>query len=109
MATRMFCDQCGNTIRESHKASCYIGPVLTMHDPSQQHAINQYNQAVGVQNAQHLGAGSGSYSVMAGNYIPTTSATTPFLSLDLCNTCVKSWPERVKHLTRMSDPDVKTP
>lgn len=87
---------------------------MTMHDPghaipSHQHAINQYNQVVGVQNAQTHVLGGGNYSVMAGNYIPTTSATTPFLSLDLCNTCVKSWPERVKHLTRMSDPDVKTP
>lgn len=101
MATRMYCDQCGNTIRKSTKASCYIGPALdythatTMNYPA-------YPSGGGMGNAANIGNGL----YMATPAIPVPAS--PFLAIDLCDTCVVSWPERVKNLTRVSEPDAKT-
>ena len=79
MATRTYCDNCGNTITMPFK---YCYGIYTGTPPQHVQALSQqYGLAQG------------------GGVIPTTD----FVVIDLCPTCKTVWMDRVRALTASSD------
>lgn len=96
MATRTYCDNCGNTVREPNKF-CF-GPISHFHKKEQQ--LMQM-----LKNTQHGngGAGGGGGGAVACQPPP---ASPPMNVIDLCDTCQNIWIDRVKKLTGESEIDV---
>lgn len=101
MATRIFCDHCGNTITKPN-VFCY-GPWSDVQVLA--YGGNSGGAAVG----SASGGGSGSANWVGGTSNHTYQSVAPVLKLvkvDLCDVCVPIWLERVRNLTKASDPDV---
>ena len=99
MATRQYCDHCGNTIRNPHKY-CY-GPhpavnYVATHLPN----YAGYSQYPGVNAQSNMGTlgGTPTYSTVA-----TAVPSPEMVVIDLCDHCVKIWMTRVENLTKASD------
>lgn len=92
MATRIFCDHCGNTIAKPN-IFCY-GPWTEV----QQIAYTAGHGASG----GLLGAVG---AVGVGGPTVSTVAVEKLTQVDLCNTCVSVWMMRVRNLTKVSDAD----
>ena len=102
MATRIYCDNCGNTCRNPQKY-CFgsYAAINYVHYVAKQvpyHATYPQSPNVNMQaNAGLLGA-TPTYSTVA-----TTVATPELVVIDLCDHCTKIWMTRVENLTKVSD------
>jgi hypothetical protein len=105
MATRIFCDHCGNTIREPLVYS--FGPLKQINDHNSliQMQMQQQRQLALMQ--QNVGMGGNYGGGAAGIASVTTcgSPTSAMIDVDLCPVCAPIWMERVKNLTKRSDPE----
>jgi len=101
MATRIFCDHCGNTIRDPI-VFCF-GPHKAVQDQidvyRQMHVQHQYAQ-------QGIAWTTASVTTTSG-YVPTPPPPQATISslekIDLCQHCVSTWMSRVRNLTKESD------
>lgn len=109
MATRTYCDQCGNTIREPNVF--LFGPKKNLDYEKQQlmAALAHQQLAQASQNqGPHGYAGLSSLGGNAGNSQGSTTPPKPMpdtVQIDLCDVCMPIWMARVKKLTSGSDPD----
>lgn len=90
MATRTYCDHCGNTVRNPKVLS--FGDVR---DAQNAEAMSRAQAGVG-----------GIASLIAqpnAQRNQNTSQSTEVIDVDLCPTCVPIWMERVKKLCEASD------
>jgi hypothetical protein len=83
MATRIFCDQCGNTISDNR-------PIVVLYGAFE--SMNFFQQG-------QLGA-----NIAQGAH---TQNRIPPPQLDLCKICYPIWMDRVKNLTKVSDVSTK--
>lgn len=83
MATRHYCDHCGNKIKEHNKGIMKFGPFK---------AIEAHQQMIqyGVTNLQIMSSIVKNFEVM---------------EVDLCDACLPIWYSRVRNLTKSSDPE----
>lgn len=89
MATRTFCDHCGNTVKTPN-IFCY-GP--------HQAVKNEVNAAFNAMHSSHIGQ-----MQIAGRATNNPALMMPELTqIDLCDTCVRVWMNRVTALTKTSD------
>ena len=101
MATRTYCDQCGNTCHSPNKLM--FGS----------HSIDQFGilnvQQGGLLTPPSLGHPFGTVSYPNKPAIVVSAPARKWFNkiiIDLCDTCAPVWMERVKALTKESDPDV---
>ena len=87
MATRQYCDHCGNTVRNP-KQFCY-GPYP---------AVNYVQAYVGQQ--QYA---AGSTGILGASAYPTAIPSPEMVVIDLCDHCIPVWTKRVEMLTKASD------
>jgi len=100
MATRTFCDHCGNTIRNPKVLSFGDLKGVLSRNEAQHRAVMQQVQALHA-NVQYIPPQAGPVSAKQSG-VPEIGVT----HVDLCPTCVPIWLERVKALCKASDPDV---
>lgn len=115
MATRTFCDHCGNTVQNPTVLS--FGPLRSeiLKLRSREDALRQ--SAYDMQKAQAFGGGGGASGVGVGVGIsivgsggvaqappPDKHPQIKITDVDLCPTCVPIWFERVSRLCKASDP-----
>lgn len=95
MATRIYCDNCGNTVREPNKF-CF-GPLSHLYAGS--------SGGAGGSGASPNGGAGGLFGAGGGFGASqqTSRPTTPMHVIDLCDTCQNVWMERVKKLTSASE------
>lgn len=94
VATRIYCDLCGNTIR--NPAKYVFGPSpLIIHNTS-------------YQTVTYPGGGAGQLGGSYQTAMPTSTAyhAPTTIEVDLCPTCEKIWMKRVEGITKASAPDV---
>lgn len=97
MATRTYCDMCGNTVRSPAKY-CF-GPAPTYHYSQQ---LVSYPGVQTQGGLSVLGGGQPGYATNV-----TTSPSMATVEVDLCPTCEKIWMKRVEAITKTSEvPDV---
>lgn len=102
MATRIFCDNCGNTVKEAIEYS--YGPYKQIR--REEHERMTYMQAMAGTARQQTMQGNLSVGVgLQGSVIPKVTAE--MIHVDLCQTCVPIWMSRVRNLTQQSDPEEK--
>lgn len=94
MATRTFCDQCGNTVKNPRRFS--FGPVPA-HEPGPFHGNGG---GVGV-----LGSGGGAFQ--QARSVPVEQHF-PIVVIDLCPVCAPIWMKRAEALTKASDTDAQS-
>ena len=102
MTTRIYCDLCGNTIRDPARFS--FGPAAEFYSMQ---AVQNYPSQYGV--VQGIAAG-GYVSVNLPTYAAVQTTTQPKIAIetiDLCPRCIGTWMQRVKNITAASDPDAK--
>jgi len=113
VATRIYCDNCGNTIRDP-QVFCF-GPRYNYYNQNQHAQAQAYNQyVVGQAQAQQNAYGNlggqvvTAYVPLPPNPVPpTTSQVIAVEEVDLCQHCVSIWMARVKNLTKASDVPAK--
>lgn len=122
MVTKTFCDHCGHVAR-NHKVLSF-GDIQGKNVTDARHQIQM--QMLAVQNAQaqrnmppYAGGGGGGGIVggsagmaggsagMAGAYYapPPSGPEFEIINVDLCQHCVPLWMNRVKAITKASDPE----
>ena len=107
MATRIYCDHCGNSIKNPNVLS--YGPVKIVesyhqHQMQAHHfhviAAQQQNMAQGI-----ASAGQANQAMPQPLLKPKILENHPIVDVDLCDHCVPIWMERVRQITAQSDPD----
>lgn len=103
MATRTFCDHCGNTVRSPHQFQFGPKPVRDTSSEELQYALRMAR--IG-----GFGDGAGSAGIkqaMAGIGKPAPVPAHPTTTIDLCDVCIPIWLKRVSALCKASDPEEK--
>lgn len=112
MATRTFCDHCGNTVREPNRFTFGPVPVYRDEDEAAKMSKQQYAMVIGQAGVGGASGGGGGGSVskliktvqaqQAAQAAPT-KPTVQRVNIDLCDNCVPIWMQRVKKLTEPAD------
>lgn len=101
MATRTFCDHCGNTVRSPHKFQ--FGP-----KPVRDNSAEELQYTLEVARVGGFGGSSGSIKqAMAAIGKPAPVPAHPTTTIDLCDACIPIWLKRVGALCKASDPETK--
>lgn len=103
MATRTYCDHCGNTVQNPKVLSFGDFRGKLRDEASQQAVIQQAMDAMRIGGA-FGGGGNGGVSV---TQQAPSKAVAPIINVDLCDTCVPIWLRRVGALCKASDPEEK--
>lgn len=112
MTTRIYCDNCGNTIRDP-QVFCF-GPRPNYYSQNQNAQAQAYQlyvagQAQGIigpltpYTTSGLGGASTTYTLPTNPPVPAIAVE----EVDLCQHCVPIWMARVKNLTKASDVPAK--
>lgn len=114
MATRRYCDHCGNTIKTPNVFSYGPFRMIEMYHSQQ---IQTMQQAVALQHIWQNSQGQRQLGNLAGANSPPPTQGPPAKShilekyqtidVDLCDHCVPLWMERVRQITAQSDPEEK--
>lgn len=101
MGTRLYCDHCGNTVRQFTKLAfgdldSKIKAVNESHDAMQQQML-----------LRHQGVGGHSGLVTQGPYTSSPPVKPPIgiIKVELCDNCVPIWMKRVEMICKQSDVD----
>lgn len=103
MGTRLFCDQCGNTVREFKIVS--FG-----REPSPEERRKYEQQVTDYQNHMHMQrlsmyGGGPPPQVMPNMPYPSQPTEYTRIRVELCDGCLPIWLKRVESLTKESDPE----